>query len=114
MSALRELAAKWVDATVKASHKPSVENLAAMIDAEGAFNRALTPTGDERAGRVLTAFALECVEEISSGFVPVRFYDIAQRHGLIVKTDGGWDAAPDVLAMIAPRDDEEEEASRDQ
>ncbi len=38
---LRALAATWVDATVSASHKPSAENLSAMIDAEGAFNRAL-------------------------------------------------------------------------
>jgi hypothetical protein len=36
-----DMAAKWVDATATASHKPSAKNLRAMIEAEGAFTRTL-------------------------------------------------------------------------
>lgn len=50
MSGLKELAAKWVDATATASHKPSAKNLRAMIEAEGAFTAALA--AERGAGRV--------------------------------------------------------------
>ena len=66
---LLELAGRWVDTTTAASHKPSAEKLAAMIDAEGAFRRAVA-TLDDSAG--VDAYR-DALQKIADGEVESRY-----------------------------------------
>jgi hypothetical protein len=99
VSALKELAAKWVDATATASHKPSAKNLRAMIEAEGALTAALAA---ERVPieKALIAFALDVLTERDDDgeehAMSAQAVAWAERRGLVVRRA----FVPEVRALL--------------
>jgi hypothetical protein len=91
-----DMAAKWVDATATASHKPSAKNLRAMIEAEGAFTRTLAA---ERARVVAFCDSME-TEAMTMAAKESGFYNDARYY------DGRASAFRAVMTMLedaAPR-----------